>query len=229
MSEQSASSILRRAGAVLLVLCACDLAWMAWRVAGGAAHSAQWVYSLAMIVPAMVCAAFLLRASLRAAALLVWIASVLLPLALAMAALTLLQPPDLTLTQWRLDPGAQLAVLLPVVLFCAALFWLRTALLRQPVRAAMVVSGRRPPADHLALGAGVVLALLALGGHQLGRDAGLLRKAEFLARAKHGEQYRYHVSKLTPRDDMEGTFVEAQVLAWRADRIDTVDVFWKEK
>ena len=220
---QPAPAILRRAGVVLLALCAFELAWMAWRIATGAD------YSYSMIIPALIGGIYLVRGSLRAAFFLVWIASVLLPLALAILVLTLLQPVDLTLTQWQLDPGAQLAVLLPLLLFCGVLHWLRTELLRQPVRTAILSSGRREPAAHLALGVGVVLALLALGGHQLGRDADLVRKAEFLAKEKHGEEYHYYASKITPRDDMEGTFVEAKVQAWRADRIDTVDVFWKEK
>lgn len=218
-----ASTILHRAGLVLLAAGLLDLAFMAWHLAKGAPHS----YSMAL--PAVIGGVLLMRGNLRAAFVLVWIASVLLPMAVASGIMSLLQPLDLTLTQLRLDPAGQLGAAMPLVLFCAVLVWLRHQLLREPVQAAIVLSGRRKPAAHFALGLGVVLGLLALGGQQLGRDADLSRKAEFLARAKHGKDFHYFASSLTPRDDMEGTFVEAKVQAWRADRVDTVDVFWKEK
>lgn len=208
---------------ILLGAAAFDIAWMVWRVAGGAD------YSYSMTILAVIGGVLLLRGSLKAAFFLVWIASLLLPLAVASGAMALLQPVDLTLTRLRLDASGQIAAALPLLVFCVALYWLRTELLRQPVQAAMLIAGRRRPAAHVALGIGVVLGLLALLGGHLSRSGDLAGKAEALARAKHGADFHYYASKITPRDDMEGTFVEAKVEAWRADRVDTVDVFWKEK
>lgn len=208
---------------LLLGAAAFDIAWMVWRVAGGAD------YSYSMTILAVIGGVLLLRGSLRAAFFLVWIVSVLLPMAVASGIMELLQPLDLTLTRLRLDTGGQIAAAVPLLVFCAVLYCVRSELLRQPVQAAMLIAGRRRPAAHTALGIGVVLGLLSLLGGHLSRSGDLAGKAEVLARAKHGADFQYYASKITPRDDMDGTFVEAKVEAWRADRVDTVDVFWKEK
>lgn len=222
-ATQSAHAILRRAGAVLIAAGAIDFAAMVARIAAGND------YSYSMALPAMIGGALLLRGSLKAAFYLAWIASVLLPIAVASGVIALLQPLDLTLTQLRLDPAAQIGKALPLVLFCVVLYWLRDQLQRQPVQAALLTSGQRQPAVHLALGIGVVLALLALVGQQLGRHGDLADKAVSMAQQKQGDGYHYHASKITTRDDQQGKIVEATVMAWRADRVDVVDVVWKEQ
>lgn len=219
----SVQFILRRCGAVLLAAGAIDMCWLVWRISTGIE------YSYSMALPAMFGGALLLRGSLKAAFYLSWIAGVLLPIAVASGAIALLQPVDLTLTQLRLDPAGQIAAALPLVLFCAVLYWLRDELQRLPVQSAFLTAGRRKPAVHVALGIGVVFALLALVGHQLGRNAGDSEKAVQLAQQKHGDQFHYHASKISKRDDPQGTFVDATVLAWRADRVDVVHISWKEK
>lgn len=220
---QSASHILRRCGVVLLAVGTLDIAWMVWRISTGIDHS----YSMAL--PAIFGGALLIRGSLKAAFYLAWIASVLLPVAVASGVIALLQPVDLTLTQLRLDPAGQLAAAVPLVLFCAVLYWLRDELQRLPVQSAFLTAGRRQPAVHVALGIGVVFALLALAGQQLGRDGGASDKAVQLAQQKHGDQFHYHASKISKRDDPQGTFVDATVLAWRTDRVEVVDITWKEQ
>jgi len=220
---QSASHILRRSGAVLLGAGAVDLAWLALRIGTGNDFS----YSMAL--PAMLGGALLWRGSLQAAFYLSWIAGVLLPIAVAGGVIALLQPVDLTLTELRLDPLGTIACALPLVLFCAVVYWLREELQRQPVRAAFLAAGRRPPAVHLALGVGVVIALLALVGHQLGRHDGMADKAVLLAQQKHGTDFHYHARLVKARDGAPGQLMQATVLAWRADRIDTVHVSWQEK
>lgn len=220
---QSAPHILRRCGVVLLAAGAIDIGWMAWRI--GTGHD----YSYSMALPAIFGGALLMRGSLKAVFYLSWIASVLLPIAVASGVIALLQPVDLTLTQLRLDPAGRIAAALPLVLFCGVLYWLRDELQRLPVQSAFLTTGRRQPAVHVALGIGVVFALLALAGHQLGRDGGASDKAVQLAQQKLGADFHYYASKITPRDDTEGTFVDATVQAWRADRVDTVLVSWKEK
>nr|WP_315399446.1 hypothetical protein [uncultured Duganella sp.] len=219
----TAPQILRRAGVVLLVVGLLDVAYLVWCLSTGAG------YSYSMTIPAVIAGLLLMRGSLRAASALIWIAAILLPMAVASGAMSLMQPLDLTLTQLRLAPAAHFAAALPLVLFCALLYWLLQQLGRQPVQAAIQSSGRRKPAINVALTVGVALSMLALTGKQLGQNGDLSRKAEQLALEKHGAGFRYHASSLTPRDDTEGTFVEAKVQAWNADRIDTVDVFWKEK
>ena len=214
---------MRRCGAVLLAAGAVDISWMVWRISTGSD------YSYSMALPAILGGALLLRGSLRAAFFLAWIASVLLPIAVASGVIALLQPLDLTLTQIRLDPAGQIAGALPLVLFCVVLYWLRSELQQLPVQSAFLTAGRRKPAVHVALGIGVVFALLALAGQQLGRDAGFSETAVSLAREKHGAGFHYYASKITPRREAEGTSVAATVQAWRADRVAVVDVSWKEK
>ena len=223
IEKQTAPDILHRAGVVLLVVGAVDIAYMIWRLSTGAS------YSYSMTIPAVIAGALLMRGSLRAASALIWIAAILLPMALASGAMSLMQPIDLTLTQLRVAPAAHFGAALPLVMFCGLLYWLLQQLGRRPVLAAIQSSGRRQPAVNVALVVGVGLAMLALAGKQLSHNGDLSRKAEQLAREKHGLQFRYHAIGITPRADMEGTFVEAKVRAWRADRVDTVDVFWKEK
>jgi hypothetical protein len=222
-APQSAQHIMRRCGAVLLAAGAIDIGWMAWRI--GTGHD----YSYSMALPAIFGGALLMRGSLQAAFYLAWIASVLLPVAVASGVIALLQPVDLTLTQLRLDPAGQIVAAVPLVLFCAVLYWLRDELQRLPVQSAFLTAGRRQPAVHVALGIGVVFALLALAGQQLGRDGGASDKAVLLAQQKHGDQFHYHASKISKRDDPQGSFVDATVLAWRADRVEVVDISWKDK
>lgn len=223
IETHTAPQILRRAGVVMLVVGALDIAYLVWRLSTGAS------YSYSMTIPAMIAGVLLMRGSLRTASALVWIAGILLPMAIASGAMSLMQPIDLTLTQLRLAPSAHFSAALPLVLFCGLLYWLLQQLVRQPVQAAIQTTGRKRPAINVALMIGVGLSLLALTGKQLGQNGDLKRKAEQLAQEKHGAQFRYHAASITPRDDMEGTFVEAKVVAWNSDSVDTVDVFWKEK
>lgn len=220
---QTAPQILHRAGVVLLVAGAVDIAYMIWCVSTGAS------YSYSMTIPAMIAGVLLMRGSLKAAFVLIWIAAILLPMALASGAMSLMQPFDLTLTELRLAPATHFGAALPLVIFCGLLYWLLQQLGRQPVQAAIQATRGRKPATNVALTIGLVLSMLALAGKQLAQNGDLSRKAEQLAREKHGAQFRYHVIGLTPRDDMEGTFVEAKVKAWNQGSVDTVDVFWKEK
>jgi hypothetical protein len=143
--------------------------------------------------------------------------------------MSLMQPLDLTTTELRLAPATRFGAALPLVLFCGLLYWLLEQLGRQPVQAAIQTTGRKKPAINVALIIGVALSMLALTGKQLGQNSDLKNKAEQLAREKHGAQFRYHAVGISPRDDMEGTFVEAKVRAWNQNSVDTVDVFWKEK
>ena len=182
-----------------------------------------------MTIPAVIAGALLMRGSLKAVVALIWIAGILLPMAIASVAMSLMQPLDLTLTQVRLAPAAHFGAALPLVLFCGLLYWLLQQLARQPVQAALQSTGRKRPAMNMALMIGVALSVLALTGKQLGQNSDLKTKAEQLAQEKHGAQFRYHASSITPRKDMEGTFVEAKVEAWNQNSVDTVDVFWKEK
>jgi len=223
IETQTAPKILRRAGIVLLVVGALDIAYMIWRLSTGAS------YSYSMTIPAVIAGALLMRGSLKAASALIWIAAILLPMAVASGAMSLMQPLDLTMAELRVAPATHFGAALPLVLFCGLLYWLLQQLGRQPVQAALQTTGRKKPAINVALTIGVALSMLALTGKQLGQNSDLKNKAEQLAREKHGAQFRYHAIGITPRDDMEGTFVEARVRAWNQNGVDTVDVFWKEK
>lgn len=223
IETQTAPQILHRAGLVLLVVGAVDIAYMIWCLSTGAS------YSYSMTIPAVIAGVLLMRGSLRAASALIWIAAILLPMALASGAMSLMQPLDLTLTELRVAPAAHFGAALPLVIFCGLLYWLLQQLGRQPVQAAIQTAGRKKPVINVALTIGVALSMLALTGKQLGQNSDLKKKAEQLAQEKHGAQFRYHASSITPRDDMEGTFVEAKVQAWNQNSVDTVDVFWKEK
>ncbi|USX17091.1 hypothetical protein NHH88_15350 [Oxalobacteraceae bacterium OTU3CAMAD1] len=223
IETHTAPQVLHRAGVVLLVVGAIDIAYMIWRLSTGAS------YSYSMTIPAVIVGVLLMRGSLKAASALIWIAAILLPMALASGAMSLMQPLDLTLTELRLAPAAHFGAALPLLIFCGLLYWLLQQLGRQPVQSAIQTTGRKKPAINVALTIGVALSMLALTGKQLGQNSDLKKKAEQLAQEKHGAQFRYHASSITPRDDMEGTFVEAKVQAWNQNSVDTVDVFWKEK
>lgn len=115
---QTAPQILRRAGVVLLVVGAFDIAYMIWRLSTGAS------YAYSMTIPAVIAGVLLMRGSLRATVALIWIAANLLPMAIASGAMSLMQPLDLTLSQLRLAPSIYFGAALPLVLFCGLLYWL---------------------------------------------------------------------------------------------------------
>ena len=115
IETHTAPQILHRAGVVLLVVGAVDIAYMIWCLSTGAS------YSYSMTIPAVIAGVLLMRGSLKAATALIWIAAILLPMAVASGAMSLMQPLDLTMTELRLAPAARFGAALPLVIFCALL------------------------------------------------------------------------------------------------------------
>lgn len=218
------AQILRRVGAVLLVVGLIDIAVMIYCIAN---HIS---YSSSFNIFACVAGIFLLRGSLRAASIVRWFAVFMLTGSAALLiAWPLMQPFDLTLAQVRLNPGTSFAAFAFMAFVLALLAWLIRELGREPVMAARASAGRKqrdmrvPAAAGVGLVAvmGIFLALL-LGGEAADR-------AKSMAEQQVGPGYRFHVSSLNVAKNSQGTFVSGVVTAWNDNEIRNLPVHWEER
>ena len=215
--------ILRRAGVVLIVVGALDIAVMVYCIIRGVS------YSSSLNVFAVVAGVFLVRGSLAAAGLVRWFSAFLLAGLCALAlAWPVVQPFDLTLTQIRLDPtAAALSALVLVALGCLFL-WLQRQLGRPPVLAAAEAAGKKVRSMRLpvAAGAGIVVLLAAALPFTLGGESAARAKA--VAQEQLGTGFKYHVSSLSVASTGTGTAVSARVTAWNGNEVRVVPVEWSE-
>jgi len=214
--------LLKRAGAVLVVLGALDLLVLLYSSLAGLAYASSFhVFAVAAGIG-------LLRGSLRAASLVRWCAAFgLCACGVMLLAWPLMQPVDLTLTQLKLQPRV-----LPSIGTTAALLvllhWLYRTLGAPAVLAARRAAGRKP--RHMgvpaASGAGLALALCALLSLLLHGEAS--EHARQVAQRQFGPDYRYHVAALKVSRSGRGKQVEGVVTAWNASEIRSIPVAWRE-
>lgn len=223
MQDTDHHSHLKRAGLVLVVIGAIDIAVMIYCIASGIN------YSSSFNIFAVVAGVFLLRSSLRAASAVRWLAVFMLAaLAATILAWPFMQPFDLTLTHVRLAPGQAVRAFAFFAFAIGLLGWLNRQLGTQEILAARAAAGRkvrdlRVPA---ALGFGLVLLMTAIVPLFLEGDTGV--KAKGIAEQQLGGDYKYHVSSLRVAKTSQGTFVAGTVTAWNDREIRTVPVKWQE-
>jgi hypothetical protein len=218
------TSILKRVGAVLLVVGLIDIAVMIYCIANRISYSSSFnIFAVAGGI-------FLLRGSLRAASIIRWIAVFMLAAFVAfLIAWPFMQPFALTLAQIHLNPGALIATFAFMALLLGLLVWLIRELGREPVMTARSHAGRKqrdlriPAAGGVVsvIAMGVFMALL-LGGESADR-------AKFLAKQQVGPDYRVHVSSLNIAKNNQGTFVSGVVTAWNDSEIRYIPVQWEER
>ncbi len=130
------TTTLRRAGLLLLIVGGLDMALMLYCIVN------RINYSSSLNLFAVVAGIFLLRKSLRAAAIVRWFAILILTTSMALLlTLPLLQPLDLTLTQLRLHPQSLLSSLATLLLLLALLGWLVRTLGNPSVKQAQAQTG----------------------------------------------------------------------------------------
>jgi hypothetical protein len=223
MDRSRALPILRRVGALLIVIGLLDIATRIYFISGGA----LFVQFGAIF---MVLAGVLLyRGGMRTASLVRWLAWTGLP-ALVFITIILLaiQPLDLTLTLLRLHPVTMLTSAALAIGYGVLLYWLARQLGRAPILAARIAA-QRPLRDMripfalgvaAAIGSGALTVNL-LGGARAGR-------AEAMVAEKLGAGYRYHVNALNVISSRSVTVVNASVVAWNPQTVVNVPVHWQE-
>lgn len=208
---------LKKAGTILIVVGAIDIACMIAVVASGGS------YSSSLNVFALAAGIFLRRGSLQTTRLVSRFGAFLLA-GCGVALVIILpesQPMALWVVQFRLHP---LNTLLPLLLVLAIYPLLVHAyrLLRRPeVIDALKQAGlQMRPLPWFAMGAGLAL-LVGIMMHTMlhGESAG---KAVEIARARYGAQYQYTVTQLSASSS-GGT---ATVTAYKEDEIRSVPVSW---
>jgi hypothetical protein len=216
--------ILKRTGAVLVVVGLIDIAAMIYCIANGIS------YSSSIGIFAVIAGFFLLRGSLRAASIVRWFAVFMLAGFLALVvAWPFMQPIGLTLTQVRLNSDFAIVVAALMALLLVLLFWVSRELGRAPLQAARAAAGRKVRDMRVPAAIGVALVVLMgaflwmlLGGETAGR-------ARSVAEQQLGPGYRYHVSSLKISKSSKGTVVVGVVTAWNEKEIRHVPVRWDER
>ena len=191
MESQSYRAILKRVGVVLLVVGLADIAWMIYCII----HKIS--YSSSLNLFAVIAGVFLMRGSLRTASTVRWFGVFFLSAAVAMIFTSpALQPMDLTLTQFRLDPLNFGVGAVFVVFILAFLYWVITELGREPVLVASDAAGVKRRNMRISAGLGVALVIglgvslhFFLGGESAARAISMAEK-------KVGPGYQLHVRSL---------------------------------
>jgi hypothetical protein len=223
MESTSHLPILKRAGVVLLVIGLIDIGVMVYCIANSIS------YSSSVNIFAVFAGICLLRGNLRVAVVVRWIAIFLLVGFFGMLLVwPLIQPIDLTLTQWRLDPLGSLASLALMIFWLVLLLWLNRELGSAPVLEARAAAGRKPRDMRIpaAVGVGTVVTIVVLLNMLFGGESAA--KAEAMARQQFGPAYRYHISSMHIGTSSTGTRVAATVTAWNEKEIKTVSFSWSE-
>jgi len=209
---------------VLLVVGVLDIGVMIYCIANSIS------YSSSFNIFAVIAGVFLLRASLRAASVVRWLAMFMLAALLTLIlAWPFLQPWDLTLTEVRLNPWSAGGTVAFAALVLGLLAWLYSQLGRAPILAARAAAGR-PKRDMripAVVGVGLVVVLgVFLSVFLSGESAS---KAESIAAQQLGDGYRYHVSSLNIQMNNRVKFVSGVVTAWNDKEIKSVPVRWEER
>jgi hypothetical protein len=155
MSSPSHLLVLKRVGWLLLVVGLLDIGVMVYCIASGMA------YSSSLNIFAVVGGAFLIRGSLRAAAIIRSLGAFMIAaFASVLLGSPLLQPLNLTLTQIRLSPLFAVQSLIVFTFFVGLLWWLTKELGSQSMLAAQAAAGRKLKSIRLPVAAGISLVVI---------------------------------------------------------------------
>jgi hypothetical protein len=211
--------VLREVGLVVLVIGIADIGLMIYCIMTGLN------YSSSLNIFAVVAGIFLMRGSLAAAKLVTWFAAFLLAgsLSAGLILLPFLQPFDLWLIEFRLNPTESLLFGAFAVAVLGALVWVYRRLRSPEVIEARVAAGHSSSPPRLAFVLGVVLAVglailfrFTMGGENAAR-------AVQIAESQNGPGYKYHVT------DMHwfNSTVHARVKAYNEHEVKSVEVEWQ--
>lgn len=216
--------ILRNTGSVLLTVGLIDTAVMIYHLVRLES------YSSSLNILAVITGVLLRQGRLRTVSFMRWYALLLIPMFIAILFIwPFLQPLDLTLTQFRLNPGWSIltwGIKLFELLF---LYWVYRQLSNPLVQAARIAAGRKVRNMYIPAVLGVVGSIFSVVFvvYFLGGEAAL--KAKSIAEQKLGSSFRYHVSSLNISTNNQGTFAAGLVIAWNDKEIRYLPVSWKEQ
>jgi hypothetical protein len=138
----------------------------------------------------------------------------------------MMAPLDLTLTQFRLNPGAVIMEYIVPVLIPAAITVLTVLRLSQAeVKAVEVALGRRPSNGRLPFALGLVFTLGACLLQYVVLEGETARHASQLAADSLGSGYRFHTNSLSVNIGKD-TVYTATVQAWNDKEVLRVPVRW---
>jgi hypothetical protein len=216
--------ILRRVGLVLIVIGVIDVGLMIYFVV----HRIG--YASSFNVFAIIAGVFLMRGSLRAAALISRSAAFMLAGFLGIVLLCpVFLPPGLALAALRLYPTRSLAYLAFVTAFLGFLFWVARELSDEAVLAASARSGTkvRSLMRPILAGAAIVLIITPMMRASLRSDGA--KRAEKIAASQVGDGYSFCVTSMKTVRTGKGKTTSATVTAWNDQEIRQIPVSWDEQ
>jgi hypothetical protein len=220
-----ADDVLRRVGAVLLLVGLIDIGVMIYCIMNGIS------YSSSFNIFAVVLGILLLRGSLRAASIVRFFGAFFLASFIGLIATwPFLQPLGLTLAELRHMTAGDIAFYSAFTLCgLALLFWVTLELNEDAVVSALQMAGRKVRPLYIPVALGV--ALVVVGGGAMvfmtGGETG--QHAMDLAAARLGPGYRYHVSSLHVSKTGQGSSVFGVVTAWNDADLRDIPVAWRER
>ena len=223
MQPPEYAAILSKTGKALVAVGVIDIVVMIYCIVAG------YSYSSSLNIFAVVAGVFLLRGSLRAAAIVRWLSVFFLAASCTVViAWPFIQPLDLTLTQIRLHPAATAGTILFLAFVLALLLWVKNQLGQPLILAAQSAAGTKVHSVRITASVGIamVVVLAAIMPILLGSQSGL--KAKSLAAQQLGASYQYHVSSLSISTSGQGTSVRATVTAWNEQEVRSVPLEWSE-
>jgi hypothetical protein len=215
--------ILKRTGAVLLVIGLIDIGAMMYCIVNNIS------YSSSFNIFAVIGGIFLMCGSLRAASTVRYFAVFMFAAFITCLVVGLFAfPLDLVWTYIHLNPKASAVWLLVVVFMLALLFWVQRELGQPVVQSAYLKAGIkiRSMVIPIAIGIGLasfmwILMTVLFTGENASR-------AKALALKELGAGYRYHVTSLTMTQNNQGTFVSGEITAWNDNQIRDFPFNWNE-
>jgi len=210
-------AILKKVGRVVVIVGLLDISFMVYCFVNKIS------YSSSFNIFAVIAGIYLIKGSLRAAAVVRFFAAFMLAcFAGMMLLLPFIEPFGLLLTRIKLAPANAALSFALVALVVAFVYWVYSQLSKEEIQTARQAAGLKPMRSKIGSGLGIVLVIvlgIALYFVQNGSDGD---RAVELARKQYGDSYKYHVQQMT----WSGNHVWAQVVAYSDNEIRTVKVEW---
>ena len=206
-----------KAGKVLVVIGILDILFMVYAI------SNQMSYSSSFNIFSVIAGIFLIKGGVKTARVVRWFSAFCVIAFTAMYILMPFSTPfELTVTQFKLNPlGMSLSYLIGIV-FIIVLAWVYKQLSTEASLAVLKEAGYNTGKPKSA--AYISAFLIVLGGIFTGMflTGESAIKAEELARAEHGSEYKYRISSLST----SGNKGSAVVTAYNSNEIKNVRVSW---
>jgi hypothetical protein len=210
--------ILRRVGWALVIVGIADIGLMVYCVLQDKS------YSSSLNVFAVVAGAFLMRGSLAAARIVTWASAFLFSgfIGALVFVFPFMQPLDLWLTEFRLNPGISFLTVLAAILSTAFLGWVYLQMRSQEVIAARAEAGQvtTPPKRAFVLGAVLAISIATIMHFTFTGSSAV--KAIAMAESQLGPHFLYHVQRMS----WAGEHGSATVTAYNRTEIRSVEVKW---